>query len=341
MAYLIRAACLADYVEVGRSVGIDPYRLLDSVVIPRATLNDPDMMISAGAFGRLLEASAEAAGLDDFGLRLAEKRGLATLGAVGLLVREQPTLRKALEVLTGNIRRHNQAMDLRLDEADDTAILGPVFVVSRPAPMRQAVELSLGVLYRILQHFLGPTWAPYAVWFTHSAPRHGEWHRRLFGATVEFEQDFDGIIWPARDLDLPVVGADPSMARYIERILETTGRPAAATWRDQTAALIREMLPSNGCSIDKVASRLDIMRRTLHRRLAQEGDSYSALLDRVRLEMAIRLLESPDQALIADADLLGFSGPSTFSRWFCRKFGCSPSVWRRARRSAASRSRLD
>jgi hypothetical protein len=96
---------------------------------------------------------------------------------------------------------------LRLDEADDTAILGPVFVVSWPAPIRQAVELSLGVLYRILQHFLGPAWTPYAVWFTHPAPRRGEWHRRLFGATVEFEQDFDGIVWPARDLDLPVVGA--------------------------------------------------------------------------------------------------------------------------------------
>jgi hypothetical protein len=107
MAYLIRAACLTDYVEVGRSAGIDPYRLLDSVAIPRASLNDPDMMISAGAFGRLLEASAEAAGLDDFGLRLAEKRGLATLGPVGLLVREQPTPRKALEALIGNIRRHD------------------------------------------------------------------------------------------------------------------------------------------------------------------------------------------------------------------------------------------
>jgi hypothetical protein len=119
---------------------------------------------------------------------------------------------------------------LRLDEADDTAILGPVFVVSWPAPIRQAVELSLGVLYRILQHFLGPAWTPYAVWFTHPAPRRGEWHRRLFGATVEFEQDFDGIVWPARDLDLPVVGADPGMAlhrAHSRNDLPTGGRHVA------------------------------------------------------------------------------------------------------------------
>jgi hypothetical protein len=43
----------------------------------------------------------------DFGLRLAERRSLSNLGALALLIREQPTIRKALEVLANYI--HLQA----------------------------------------------------------------------------------------------------------------------------------------------------------------------------------------------------------------------------------------
>jgi Arabinose-binding domain of AraC transcription regulator, N-term len=181
MARMIRSACLTDYVGVSRSVGLNPYRMLDAAGLPRASLSDPDMMIPAGAVGRLLEASAKAAGIDDFGLRLAEMRGLSNLGPVGLVVREQPTIRKAIEALIRYIRLHNEAVSLRIEETDDLVILSPTLVVARPAPIRQAVELSMGVLCRILRLFLGGAWKPQTVCFTHVPPKSRERHRRVFG----------------------------------------------------------------------------------------------------------------------------------------------------------------
>ena len=333
MPYMIRSACLTDYVAVSRSVGIDPFRLLNQAGLPRACLSDADMMIPAGAVGRLLEASARAAGIDDFGLRLAEMRSLSNLGPVGLIVREQPTIRRAIEALIRYIGLHNQSLSLRVEESGDLVILSPALVVSRPAPIRQAVELSMGVLYRILRLFLGDAWKAHSVSFTHPAPKRREAHRRFFGARVEFGQDFNGIVCLARDLEAPIPAADPTMARYVQRYLDSIAARPNASLRETVRELIWMILPTEGCSIERVAARLGTNRRTLHRHLRREGATYSGLIDAVRTEMVTHYLENREQPLQVVADMLGFSALSVFSRWFRSRFGCSVSAWRAAHQS--------
>ena len=100
MSLLIRAASLTDFVEVARSVDLDPLALLDEVGLPRHALSDPDLKISAEAVRSLLELAAERSGVETFGLRMAEKRRASNLGLLALLVREEPTLRRALDALS-------------------------------------------------------------------------------------------------------------------------------------------------------------------------------------------------------------------------------------------------
>ena len=72
MPRLIRSAVLSNYVEVARSVGLDPYRMITEFRLPAASLSDPEVKVSAAAIGRLLEESATRSGKLDFGLRLVE-----------------------------------------------------------------------------------------------------------------------------------------------------------------------------------------------------------------------------------------------------------------------------
>ena len=103
MGPTIRSASLVDYVEVAGSVGLDPYKMLGRFRLARSCLRSPDLRISADAVAELLQASASAARVDDFALRLAQRRGLSNLGPLALIVREQPTVRKAIEVLIQSI----------------------------------------------------------------------------------------------------------------------------------------------------------------------------------------------------------------------------------------------
>jgi AraC-like DNA-binding protein len=72
----------------------------------------------------------------------------------------------------------------------------------------------------------------------------------------------------------------------------------------------------------------------MHRHLANEGETFSSLLDSVRSELATRYIDNRDRSLTTTAELLGFSALSAFSRWFRAKFCCSVSAWRAAQLAA-------
>ena len=340
MTDLIRSAVLRDYVALAESVGLNPYRMLDAVGLGRAALRDPDLKIPAAAVRRLFEASARATGIEDFGLRLAEKRELSNLGPVALVVREQPTIRKALEALVQYIRLHNESLLVSLRESEDTVIISPVLKVGRPMPTRQSVELTIGVLYRLLRALLGEGWKPLAVCFSHAAPAKPDHHRGFFRVPIEFGAEVDGLICAARDLEAPIAAADPAMARYVQQYLDSiTARPNV-TLSEKVREMVEVLLPSGRCSIEEVAERLGVDRRTVHRRLARCGETFSVIVETVRTEKVTRYIENPDRSLATVADMLGFSALSAFSRWFRTRFGCSVTAWRIANgRAAPSRAR--
>src|SRR5262245_35904668 len=303
--------------------------MLDGVGVPRACLQNPDLKIPASAFGRLLEASAKASDRIDFGLRLAEHRQLSHLGPVGLIVREQPTVRKAVEAMIGYMRLHNEALSLRMEPIEDEVLIGPVLATRLAVPARQAVELSVGMIYRILRLFLGSTWRPRAVAFTHVAPSDRATHARVFGgARLEFRHDHNGILCSIRDLEAPITAADPGMARYVQQYLDAIGARPSITVGDKVRELVWVLLPSQTCSVERVAQHLGVDRRTVHRQLIRQGETFSRIVDAVRGEMVARYVGDPGRRLTVVASMLGFSALSAFSRWFQGRYGCSASEWR-------------
>jgi len=331
MSHLIRSAVLSNYVEVARSVGLDPHRMIAEFRIPPAALNDPEVKISTEVVGRLLEESAARSGKLDFGLRLADKRTVANLGALALLVREQPTIRKALDVMAAYLFLHGETLLLSMIEQDGEVKLTLAFEVNRPVPIRQGVELGIGFLHRSLRQLFRERWKPQMVCFTHAGTRKKDAYRKFFGTDVLFNQEFNGIVCRSRDLDADVPAADAKMARYVQQYLDTIAARRNTTMTAYVRECIHTMLPSGLCSADRVAARLGVDRRTVHRHLAREGQTFSSVMDSVRAELVTRYIENRDRPLASVSELLGFSALSAFSRWFKNQFGCNVTEWRAGR----------
>lgn len=94
------------------------------------------------------------------------------------------------------------------------------------------------------------------------------------------------------------------------------------------------LLPLGRCSVEQVAQGLGVDRRTVHRQLASEGTSFSALLDTIRLDLADHLVTSDRHSLTEISEMLAFSSPSNFSRWFRGHRAMSPRTWRNLRADA-------
>jgi AraC-like DNA-binding protein len=145
---------------------------------------------------------------------------------------------------------------------------------------------------------------------------------------VRFNWDYDGIVCRAADLEKSIPASDPVMARYLKEYFDSI-LPSA---RHEVSETVREvvwvMLKSGNCSAERIAKHLGVDRRTLNRRLASEGRSYSSILDAVRADMVASFVEHGQRPLSEIAGMLGFSGLSAFSRWFRNRFGRSASEWR-------------
>lgn len=329
---LVRAASLTHYPEVARSLGLDPLRMLADAGLGASVLNEPDLMVPAERVRQLLEHSAALSRTDTFGLRMAESRQLSNLGPVSLVIRDQPTLRESMAVL---IRYHaalNGSLAMMMEESGGVVVIREEMIVGAARPVRQGTELALGVLLRMVQQFLGQHWQPRQVCFMHTAPRDLGVHLRVFGPCVAFNQDFNGLVCSRAELDARNLSADPQMARYAERLLRGTLPTAVPTVLDDVRRTVLLLLPSGRCRIEQVAAHLGVACRTVQRRLADQGLSFSELVNGLRLELAVRHVTQSDRPLHEVAALLGFAVPSGFSRWYTSQYGCSPSHSRAAAR---------
>lgn len=320
MSLQVRAACLTNYVEVAQSCGLDPWRRLALAGLPQACLENPDLRIPIDAVNRLLEDSARVASQECFGLLMAKERRISNLGAVGLLYREAPTVRAAMQIVERYRHTHNESLLHRIEEAAGIAIIHEDLMGAGQASFRQATELVIGVVIRMLRLFLGADWKARRICFTHEAPADLSIHRSVLGQTPEFNCEFNGIVCTSQDLDTAVPSADPVMADYIRHKLGVDSL-VQRTVSDEVRQMTLTLMPRGRCTAEHVAALMGISRSTLSRQLVDEGQTFSALVQSARMELAQRYVAERRRSLTDIAQLLGFAHSSAFSRWYKQTFG--------------------
>jgi AraC-like DNA-binding protein len=81
---------------------------------------------------------------------------------------------------------------------------------------------------------------------------------------------------------------------------------------------------------------LGMHKRTLNRRLVEQGTTIAAILSEVRFQLARQLLSNTALPFVEIATALNYADASTFSRAFRGWAGTSPSAWRERREGSRS-----
>jgi hypothetical protein len=132
MPRLIRSAILTDYVEVARSFGLDPYRLLKEARLDRSCFLDPDIKsrrrvpLVAGGLG-------ERGAGRGFGLRMSEARAFPTSARSPWRCGMRPPCAKRSKPRSATCACTPKVYPARLIVSDSTmAALGATAGASRP-----------------------------------------------------------------------------------------------------------------------------------------------------------------------------------------------------------------
>lgn len=166
--------------------------------------------------------------------------------------------------------------------------------------------------------------------FQQAAPKPNEAYSGLFNCQTVFGSPQMGMSFPKALLTLPIKTTDPILLEVINR--QTHALIQHRSRHNDFLALVESSivaaLGSGESSAEVTAARLNISRRTLHRRLQNQGSNYHELLRDTRLKLAKMYLLQPFLSATDVAFLLGFSEQSAFCRAFKQWTGITPMQFR-------------
>jgi AraC-like DNA-binding protein len=117
-------------------------------------------------------------------------------------------------------------------------------------------------------------------------------------------------------------------------------RPPTSTFRVAVENAVASLLPHGKAHAPRIARRLGLSPRTLGRRLAAEGLTFSSVLDRLRADLAGRYLRDKDLSISEIAWLVGYQEVSAFTHAHKRWTGKTPREARAIERRPASAARV-
>lgn len=330
MVPLAHTAVLKNYLDVSQYFNLNPYPLLANVGLYPAQLIDPKMRISVDKAIELLEKSAIYSGCETFGLHMAEQRQIADFGELSLLLNYQLTLRDALQTIVRYRNLINDALEMYIEEVGNTVVIRIEVISSTTDYSRQAMELALGITHRFCSALLAHQWKPLSIHFAHNASHNLAVHQRIFGCSLEFGSEFNGIVCTASELNRANPQANSAMADHAQRYLEIDilqhENESSIIFNIRKSIYL--LLPMGRATIEQVAQTHGMNVRTLQRRLEASQTSFSQLINDVRRTLVFRYMNNQNYSLAQVSDILGYSMPSSFTRWFISQFGVSPNTWR-------------
>jgi AraC-like DNA-binding protein len=332
---LIRGTSLTSFRELTIERGGDPDPILAEVGIPLEAVGDYGTFVDQLATVVAIETAARRTDSPDFGRELASRQGIEILGSVGAAARSAPTVASALSTFERYLRAYSPALQVRLTVEGEVARFELMRVSQAPIPYPHAAEVGAGLTLGVLQHLIGPDWAPLRAELAHRPVSPMAEYEAYFGCPVAFLKPTTAFEFEAAALDRPVSTdheTHEAMVSYLQSIAPFTPQGVAPI----VEALVRRLLPSGAAELAVVADELGMHPRTLQRRLEEERVTFAELVQTVRRRTAEQYLRESDMSLRHLATELGYLEQSTFTRACHRWFGMSPMAYRRSLRSAGA-----
>ncbi len=318
-------------------IGAPISKFLRESHIPVELIENPDALVPLALVHRLLESASSSDGIGNLGVLIGLRTAAFDLPVLGpelrqavtvyeylqrgiqLIGRVQPGERFWLTLEPGQVRFH-QSLPGRLS-----------------AGRHHADLYTLVVTIGMLRRFADDEWSPREISLSATDHRFiGDFH--VFGeAKIELGQPHSSFTIPTDLLMRPIRSAACSTGPA-PAAKGMTAQSMPLDFVTSVQTLVVELLNAGACRMDTLAEAAGLTTRTLQRRLADKGLSYSALVAETRRKLAADWLSRSELSVRDIATNLGYTDPANFTRLFRRTTGLSPRQYRlKCRHSTGTR----
>jgi AraC-like DNA-binding protein len=308
-----------DPAAVFKRVGLD----IEKMRIPGARYNKEKIAKLWEETGRLIEDPC-------FGLAAATHWHPSYLGTLGYAMLASSSLRITLERLVRffEIITSVNAGELIEDETNKTLTFNFIYK-DNPLPVYRE-DAALALILSILRGNFQQTFTPVSVSFKHSNKRCLKQYSDFFRSPIYFGAPTSSLTLSLEVADQNLSSGNKELATLNDQIMcQYLADLDNANLSKKVQTIIIEHLPSGNITIEDIAKQLAVSSRSLQRRLLEDGETFTSLLDKTRQDIARQYVTDKQYELTEVAFLLGFSELSTFSRSFKRWTGQSPDQYRK------------
>lgn len=325
----VGAGIVRGLLEFAVSRGADRDILCRQSGLDFADLSDDDNRIPFPRYVALMKSAQALSRTPALALLFGEAVDLSEVSVLGLICRSSETMLDAFRQMNryGQLvveADHQQKGDrFHLVRRDGKLWLVDNRVIPQDFP--EMVELAFAQMACGTRPF-GPTPFVLGVHLAYAAPGHAAEYDRVFRAPVTFDA-----AWNAMQVDETWLTHRVAVApRYVFGILSHHAQAmldrleTSRSFRGRVEMALMPILHTGATGLDGVAKTLGLGRRTLSRRLADEGVTFEQVLDDLRHALALHYLAEGRVSITETTYLVGFSDPSAFSRAYKRWTGTSP-----------------
>ena len=316
-------------------MGYAPADVLSLARLPGDLFARPGASLSPAQYFDLWRGLEQAADSDELALKLAQAMSVEAFDPALFACLCSPDLNTALQRLAHYKRLIgplNMVVDIR---SDKTLVTLSCYGHTEPIPRSLGVS-ELVFFTQLARLATRERIEPLAASLPDLPVDLGA-YKAYLGCTLGASEQIQ-IAFSAQDARRPFLTENMAMWEAFEPALNSrlSELDAQASMRERVRAVLLEMLPAGISSIDAVAKRLALSKRSLQRQLAEESVGFQELLSEVRHELARHYLSRTDISAGEISWLLGFQESNSFIRAFRSWTGTTPAAYRLQRATQGS-----
>ena len=311
-------------------MGYAPADVLSLARLPGDLFARPGASLSPAQYFDLWRGLELAAGDDELALKLAQAMSVEAFDPAMFACLCSPDLNTALQRLAHYKRLIgplNMAVDIRTDRTQVT-----LSCYGSEEPIPRSLGVSELVFFTQLARLATRERIEPLRASVPELPEDLLAYKAYLGCDLGTAEHIQ-IDFSAQDANRPFLTENMAMWTAFEPSLKQrlSELDAQASMRERVRAVLLETLPAGITSIDAVAQRLAVSKRSLQRQLSEESVGFQEVLSEVRQALAQHYLRRTDISAGEISWLLGFQESNSFIRAFRNWTGTTPAAYRQGR----------
>jgi AraC-like DNA-binding protein len=269
--------------------------------------------------------------LDDEAMHLSKSRiPRGSFYMMGKLTVHEPNLQKALQQLIRFYGMVTDAYSANLSTSGDKALM--TFELTSPEMDKEHLlaEIHLMSIHRYCSWLVAENIVPNEVFFSYPTPPQVKEYSFLFPGKHVFDAPAMGFSFSRKYLDRDNVQNIGTLKTFMKRCpVDLFLRPISDfSLSNEVRVLLLASIQKGFPTVREAAEYFHMTRRTLMRRLQDEGSTFQQIKDLVRRDRAVYFLTTQSFAVSEIAEKVGYSDPAVFARAFKSWTGLSPREYR-------------